>query len=145
MELTINVIHSFEKPDGTTQEILVRIHNRQEELFKFIANQFSQLNQKIMGFADDLDAKLSAIEDKLSRAAADSAKIKQGVEDLKTSITNSNLTADQQATLTAHADKILGAVSDLDTGLEGIDTTSPAAPVAAPTPTEPPATEEPAP
>lgn len=105
--------------------MIARLYNRMEEHFKTLTDLVIHLKQKTMGFFEDVQAKLSAIDDKNTLIAADVATVKQGVIDLKTSIGNSDLTPIQKQTILDHLDAISTAADSADANLKGIDTSLP--------------------
>lgn len=129
MEINVKIIHS----SPALEEMIARLYNRMEEHFKSQAELIIHLKNKTMGFFEDVQAKLSAIDDKNTKIAADVATVKQGVADLKTSIGNSDLTSVQKQAILDHLDAIGTAADSAATNLEGIDTSVPAQP-----PVEPP-------
>lgn len=129
MEINIKIVHS----SPALEEMIARLYNRMEEHFKNQAELIIHLKQKTMSFFDDVQAKLSAIDDKNTAIAADVATVKQGVIDLKTSIGNSDLTSVQKTAILDHLDAISTAADSADANLKGIDTSVPV-----PAPTEPP-------
>lgn len=121
MEINIKIIHSH----PAEEEMIARLYNRMEEHFKTLTDLVIHLKQKTMGFFEDVQAKLSAIDDKNTLIAADVATVKQGVIDLKTSIGNSDLTPIQKQTILDHLDAISTAADSADANLKGIDTSLP--------------------